>query len=110
MYDKVAVIGDEALVFPLKALGIRVYCPADVDEAREILHKLEEDEIALCFLHERYFEPLAKERQRLEKKICPVVAGFSDYRMVTDYLEHMISEMAVKATGSDALVKGRDGR
>jgi hypothetical protein len=44
----------------------------------------------------------------LEKKFCPVVAGFSDYRMVTDYLEKMISEMAVKATGSDALVKGRD--
>lgn len=110
MFDRVAVIGDEALVFPLRALGVRVYCPADVEDAREILQKLEADEIALCFLHERYFEPLAKERQRLEKKICPVVAGFSDYRKVTDYLEHMISEMAVKATGSDALVKGRDGR
>lgn len=110
MFDRIAVIGDEALVFPLRALGIRVYCPADIEEASEILSKLESEEIALCFLHERYFEPLAKDRERLEKKICPVVAGFSDYRMVTDYLEHMISEMAVKATGSDALVKGRDGQ
>ena len=110
MYNRVAVIGDEALVFPLNALGIRVYSPADVDDAREILNSLEGEDIALCFLHERYFEPLSKERQRMEKKICPVIAGFSDYRKVTDYLEHMISEMAVKATGSDALVKGRDGR
>jgi len=108
MYDKVAVIGDAELIFPLRALGIRVFSPANVEEARQALLSLEDQEIALCFLHERYFEPLAKERARLEKKFCPVVAGFSDYRMVTDYLEKMISEMAVKATGSDALVKGRD--
>ncbi len=108
MLDKIAVIGDAELVFPLRALGIRVFSPADVEGARQALLSLEDEEIALCFLHERYFEPLTKERLRLEKKFCPVVAGFSDYRMVTDYLEKMISEMAVKATGSDALVKGRD--
>ena len=110
MYDQVVVIGDAELVFPLRALGIKVYSPADEDEARQILQKLESEEVALCFLHERYFESLAPERKRLEKKFRPVVAGFSDYRKVTDYLEHMISEMAVKATGSDALVKGRDGK
>lgn len=108
MFDKVAVIGDAELVFPLRALGIQVFSPADVEEARQALLSLEDREVALCFLHERYFEPLAKERLRLEKKFCPVVAGFSDYRMVTDYLEKQISEMAIKATGSDALVKGRD--
>ena len=110
MFDKVAVIGDAELVLPLRAMGIRVYTPANEDEAREALLKLEDENIALCFLHERYFEPLAKERMRLEKKFCPVIAGFSDFRMVTDYLEQMISKMAIKATGSDALVKGRDGR
>ena len=108
MFNKIAVIGDAELVFPLRALGIRVFTPVDVEGARQALLNLEEEEIALCFLHERYFEPLARERMRLEKKLCPVVAGFSDYRMVTDYLEKMLSEMAVKATGSDALVKGRD--
>ena len=110
MFDKVAVIGDAELVFPLRALGIKVFSPKDVEEARQALLSLEDQEIALCFLHERYLEPLAKERMRLEKKFCPVIAGFSDYRIVTDYLEQMISRMAIKATGSDALVKGRDGR
>jgi len=108
MFDKVAVIGDAELVFPLRALGIRVFSPVDVEGARQALLSLEDEEIALCFLHERYFEPLAKERMKLEKKFCPVVAVFSDYRMITDYMEKMLSEMAVKATGSDALVKGRD--
>jgi hypothetical protein len=36
-----------------------------------------------------------------------VVVGFSDYRKITDHLENMMKEMAVKATGSDALVKRR---
>jgi vacuolar-type H+-ATPase subunit F/Vma7 len=110
MFDKIAVIGDESLVFPLRALGVRVFSPADVEEAGRILLGLEKEGIALCFLHERYFEPLAKERRRLERKFCPVIAGYADYRMVTDYLLQTVSEMAVKATGSDALVKGRDGR
>lgn len=110
MFDKIAVIGDADLILPLKALGIRVLIPRDLEDARDILLGLEEEGVALCFLHQRYFEPLAKERQRLEEKFCPVIAGFSDYRKVTDYLGRMLREMAVKATGSDALVKGRDDR
>jgi vacuolar-type H+-ATPase subunit F/Vma7 len=109
MFDKIAVIGDADLVYPLRALGFRVFTPTDAEEAREILLSLEREQIALCFLHERYFESLAKERQQLERKLCPVIAGFSDFRQVTDYLEHRLREMAVKATGSDALVNGRNG-
>jgi len=37
-----------------------------------------------------------------------VVVGFSDYRKVTDQLERMMREVAIKATGSDSLVKRRE--
>ena len=108
MSKHVAIIGDADLIFPLRALGLKVYSPRDVEEAREVLKGLEKEEIGLCFLHERFFQPLAKEREALEKKFTPVIAGFSDYREVTDYLAQTLREMAVKATGSDALVKGRN--
>jgi len=107
MSKRVAIIGDADLVFPLRALGLKVYTPLNLAEAREVLEKLEAEDVGLCFLHERFFEPLAREREALEKKFMPVIAGFSDYRMVTDYLAQNMREMAVKATGSDALVKGR---
>ncbi len=110
MFDgkaKVAVIGDKDVVFPFRALGILTYSPRDIEEARGILKGLERDNIALCFLHQSYFAPLQEEREALGKKLVPVVVGFSDYRKVTDHLENMIREMAVKATGSDALVKRR---
>ena len=107
MYERVAVIGDSDLVFPLRALGIKVYVPADEEEARDILKQLEKEDVALCFLHESFLEPLRMERERMEKKFCPVIAGFSDYREITDYLGKMMREMAIRATGSDSLVKKR---
>ena len=104
---RVAAIGPQDAVFALGVLGIKAYSPRDLDEAREILSSLERDNIALCFLHQSYFETLQEEREALGKKFVPVVVGFSDYRKITDHLENMMKEMAVKATGSDALVKRR---
>lgn len=105
--SKVAVIGNEDLVFAFRALGIKVYSPRNLGEAREILERLEQENIALCFLHQSLFESLQEEREALGKKLLPVVVGFSDYRTIQDHLESLIREMAVKATGSDALVKRR---
>jgi vacuolar-type H+-ATPase subunit F/Vma7 len=108
MFDRVAVIGDSDLIFAFKALGIKVYSPKTLEEARQVLNRLEEENIGLCFLHERFFEPLAQEREIFERKFCPVITGFSDYRMITDYLNKRMREISVKATGSDSLVKGRE--
>jgi vacuolar-type H+-ATPase subunit F/Vma7 len=110
MFDgqtKVAVIGEKDMVFAFRALGFKTFSPRHLDEAREILEGLEEKKIALCFLHQSYFQALQDEREALGKKFVPVVVGFSDYRKITDHLETMMKEMAVKATGSDALVKRR---
>jgi vacuolar-type H+-ATPase subunit F/Vma7 len=107
MFDKVAVVGDADIVFPLRALGVKVFSPKNLEEAREIMETLEEENFALCFLHESLFEPLKKERESLMKKYCPVVVGFSDHRKVTDHLEKMMGELAIKATGSDSFVKRR---
>ena len=107
MLDRVAVVGDCDLIFPLRAMGVKIYSPRNLEEARQIIESLEKESIALCLLHERFFEPLAAEREALSHKFCPVVAGFSDYRVVTDHLGQMMREMAVKATGSDSLVKKR---
>jgi vacuolar-type H+-ATPase subunit F/Vma7 len=110
MFDKkgeVAIIGEKNMVFAFRSLGFKTYSPRHLDEAREILSSLEQDNVVLCFLHQSYFEPLQAERIAMGKKFVPVIVGFSDYRKITDHLENMMKEMAVKATGSDALVKRR---
>lgn len=107
MFDKIAVVGEAGIVFPLRALGIKVFSPKSLEDAKKVLEILEKENFALCFLHESLFESLKKERDALRKKFCPVVVGFSDYRKVTDHLERVMGELAIKATGSDSLVKKR---
>ncbi|NIM59586.1 MAG: hypothetical protein GTO16_11690 [Candidatus Aminicenantes bacterium] len=108
MFDKVAVVGDADIIFGLRALGVKVFSPQDLEEAKKIMESLTEENFALCFLHESFLEPLREEREALRDKFCPVVVGFSDYRKVTDQLERMMREVAIKATGSDSLVKRRE--
>ncbi len=107
MFDRVAVVGDADTVFPLRALGMKVYSPKSLEEAREIMKVLERENIALCFVQEHLLESLKEEREALRKKFCPVVVGFSDHKMVTDHLEREMRDLAIKATGSDSLVKKR---
>ena len=108
MFDKVAVVGDADIIFALRALGVKVFSPKSLEEAKKVMESLAEENFALCFLHESLLEPLQEEREALREKFCPVVVGFSDYRKVTDQLERMMREVAIKATGSDSLVKRRE--
>jgi len=107
MFEKVAIVGEADIVFAFRALGVKVFSPQSLEEARKIMEILEKENFALVFLHESFFELLEGEREALRKKFCPVVVGFSDHRKITDYLENMMREMAIKATGSDSLVKRR---
>ncbi len=108
MFDKVAVVGEVDIIFALRALGIKIFSPKSLEEAREVVESLAQENFALCFLHESFLEPLREEREALRKEFCPVIVGFSDYRKVTDQLERMMREVAIKATGSDSLVKRKE--
>lgn len=107
IFDKVAVVGPSDLVFAFRAIGVKVFSPENIEETQEIMRTLEEENFALCFLHESLFESLAEEIKDLKEKFCPVVVGFSDYREVRDRIGEIMREMAIKATGSDSLVKKR---
>jgi vacuolar-type H+-ATPase subunit F/Vma7 len=108
MFDKVAVVGDAELVFAFRALGIKVFSPQTAEEARDIIENLKKENFAVCFIHESLFEALKQEREALREEFCPVVVGFSDYRQVMGYLEKMMRNIAIKATGSDSLLKERN--
>ncbi len=108
MFDKVAVVGEADIIFALRALGVKIFSPKSLEEAKKVMESLAKENFALCFLHESFLEPLREERKALRKKFCPVVVGFSDYRKVTDQLERMMRDVAIKATGSDSLVKRRE--
>lgn len=104
-FERVAAVGDADLLFHLRALGIAVFSPRHPEEARAIMARIEKERYALCLVHQRWMETLKAEKKDGEKKIGPVFLGFSDYRDLTETIEKMVKEMAVRATGSDSLVK-----
>jgi len=107
MFEKVAIVGNFDLVFAFRALGIRVYSPLNIEEAKQAMKNIKEEKFALCFLDERLLKTLEEEIEDLSREFCPVVVGFSDYREITGYLKDMMSKLAIKATGSDSLIRRR---
>ncbi|HUU38372.1 MAG TPA: V-type ATP synthase subunit F [Candidatus Desulfaltia sp.] len=106
-FDRMAIIGAADLVFGLRAMGVRTFSPQNADEARRILAGIVKEDYALCLVHQDWLDVLKEEREEIGQRFCPVVLGFSDYRALTDLVERMVREMAVKATGSDSLVRGK---
>ncbi len=104
-FDKIAIIGDSDLVFGLRGLGFHVFSPRDVEEARKILARIGKEDFAVCLVHQSWLDALAEERAAIREKFCPVIVGFSDYRSAVDEMEKTVREMALRATGSDSLVK-----
>ncbi len=104
-FERVAAVGDADLLFSLRALGIAVFSPRTSQEVREIIVRLEKEAYALCLVHQRWMGTLAAEKKEPRKKTGPVILGFSDYRDLAETIERMVKEMAVRATGSDSLVK-----
>lgn len=105
--DRVAVIGPGDLVFGLRALGMKTFSPRSADEAKRILAEIVKENYALCLIHQDWLDALKEERRALGQRFCPVVLGYSDHRALTDMIESMVREMAMKATGSDSLVRGK---
>ncbi|MFQ5720995.1 MAG: V-type ATP synthase subunit F [Candidatus Aminicenantales bacterium] len=105
MFDKVAIIGTFDLIFPFKAMGIKTFSPQNLEEAKRLMKKIKEEKYGFCLLDENLFQLLKEELEDLSKEFCPVVVGVSDYRKITSYLEEMMGRMAIKATGSDSLIK-----
>jgi len=105
MSDKnmIAIIGDRNLFLPLQAFGLTVFSPTTVEEAREMLAQVVEQKYALCLIQEDWMEKLKNELTALSQKFSPVWMGFSDYRGISEAMAKFMSELSIKATGSDAL-------
>jgi vacuolar-type H+-ATPase subunit F/Vma7 len=45
---KVAIVGQAGLCFGFRALGLKVFSPETIDEARAVMADLEKEDYALC--------------------------------------------------------------
>ncbi|MCI4445746.1 MAG: hypothetical protein JHC32_06930 [Candidatus Aminicenantes bacterium] len=107
--SRVAIMGDENLLAPLRAFGFIIFSPHSVEEAREMLSQVVNEGYALCLIQERWLDFLKNEMAELSQKFSPVCLGFSDYRQISEVMEKMLSGLSIRATGSDVLfTRGRN--
>ena len=104
-FTRIAVVGERDLVFGFRALGIQTFSPLSAEDAERLASKIVRGDFALCLVDGRWLAAFKEEEAAAGRKFCPVIVGFSDYRSLTDELEKRVREMAVKATGSNSLVK-----
>ena len=70
---RIAVLGDQASVLGFKALGLDVYPAETVDEARETLHRLAKEDVAIVYLTEQLAQGLQPEIERYKDALTPAI-------------------------------------
>lgn len=103
--SRIAVVGEADLVFGFRALGLQTFSPEGPGDAARLASEIVRGDFALCLVDGRWMSAFKEEEAAAGRKFCPVIVGFSDYRSLTDEVEKRVREMAVKATGSDSLVR-----
>jgi len=103
--SRIAVVGEADLVFGFRALGIRTFSPLSAEDAGKTASMIVRGDFALCLVDQRWLGAFKEEEAAAGRRFCPVIVGISDYRSLTDEVEKRVREMAVKATGSDSLVR-----
>jgi vacuolar-type H+-ATPase subunit F/Vma7 len=104
-FSRIAVVGEADLVFGFRALGIQTFSPASGEDAGKTGSVIFGGDFALCLVDQRWLAAFKEEEAAAGGKFCPVIVGFSDYRSLSDEVEKRVREMAVKATGSDSMIK-----
>lgn len=70
---KIAVMGDRDSVLGFCALGLDVFYPESIDEARRTLHRLAADSYAVIYMTEELAQSLQAEIARYQDAVMPAV-------------------------------------
>ncbi|MPM00512.1 V-type sodium ATPase subunit G [bioreactor metagenome] len=70
---KIAALGEKDSVLGFKALGLDVFPAENVDEAKEILHKLAKENYAVIYLTEQLAVNMEADIARYKDEVTPAV-------------------------------------
>lgn len=109
MFDKrqtkVAAIGDPDILFILQSAGVDVFAARQETEALQAISEITEKGYGLCFIQENFYSLALRRKEKREKKIETVFVPLRDFRQKINFIQDVMKEMTVKATGSDMLLR-----
>ena len=105
---KIGIIGDRDSVLAYMALGFSVFDVANVEEAKETLHRLAQSgEYAVLFLVENYAVQMADDMARYKNLPLPAITVIPGLFGTTGFGMANIKNAVERAVGADILFNGK---
>lgn len=102
---KAAAIGDPDILIIFRSAGVEVFPALNEAEAIRAIGEIEEKGYGLCFVQENFYPLTRGKKEKKERKVETVFVPLKDFRQEVDFIQDIMREMTVKATGSDMLLK-----
>lgn len=107
MSSNLAVIGERDLVLSFKALGIPVFGVDSLDQAKETMRKLIEEEYALIFITETLASGMSDLLQEVATKPVPAIIPIPTSKGSSGFALNRLRETIKKAVGADVFKEER---
>ncbi len=105
MSYKIGIIGNKDTIFGFKAFNLEVFPITSIEEGREVIKKISQENFAIIFITEDWEEKLEEELTPLKMATIPAVISLPTHLGSTGYGLKELKKIVERAVGSDILFK-----
>ena len=103
MIYKIAIIGSKNIIQSFQLFGIEIFPINSVEEGREAIKKISQENFAILFVTEDWMEKLDEDLLELKQKTIPAVIPLPTHLSKSDYGLKELKKTVERAVGSDIL-------
>ena len=100
---KIAMIGSPDSIMGFSALGVKTFGVISVEEVQTYLKEILEDNYAIVFITEDWYEKIPKEISKLQQQTMPAVISIPSQHGSTGAGLENLRKIVEQAVGSDIL-------
>ncbi|MCX7778857.1 MAG: V-type ATP synthase subunit F [Patescibacteria group bacterium] len=107
MEYKIGIIGHKDVIFGFKAFNLEIFPITNLEEGKEAIKKISQDNFAIVFITEDWEEKLEEELLPLKTSTIPAVVSLPTHLGSTGYGLRELKKIVEKAVGSDILFQNK---
>ncbi len=102
---KIGVIGDKDSILGFKALGLSVFPVTEIEEAKNVLHKLAKEDYAVIYITEQIAKDITTEIDKYKDKRFPAIILIPNNQGSLGIGMRGVKKSVERAVGADILFK-----
>ncbi|MFN3301507.1 MAG: V-type ATP synthase subunit F [Patescibacteria group bacterium] len=107
MEYKIGIIGNKDTIFGLKAFNLEIFPISNLEEGKEAIKKISQDNFAIIFITEDWEEKLEEELLSLKRATIPAIISLPTHLGSTGYGLKELKKIVERAIGSDILFQNK---